>query len=74
MTKDQILEAIKKLSRLDRDEVLEIIVKCNAVDDLFLSTEQEAELNNRITDIENGQIKLLDGDDVMIRMAKKHDI
>ncbi len=41
MTKDQILDAVQKLSRLDRDEILDAIIKSNNVNDYLISTGQK---------------------------------
>lgn len=74
MTKDQILEAVKNLPRLDRDEVLEAIVQCNSTDDLSITPEQESALNKRLAEIKNGEVVLLDGQEVMSELAHKYDL
>lgn len=74
MTKDQILDAVKNLSRLDRDEILDAIIKRNNDNDYLISTEQKAELSTRISDVKISKIDLVDGNDVLDRMAIKHGV
>lgn len=74
MTKDQILDAVQKLSRLDRDEILDAIIKSNNVNDYLISTEQKTELNIRINDVKNNNTDLVDGKEVLDRMVIKHGI
>lgn len=70
MAKDQILKAVKKLPRLNKDKVLETIVQGNATDDLSLTSEQESEINKRLAEINNSEIELLDGQEAMSNMKK----
>lgn len=74
MTKTQIIEAVTKQSRLDRNEVLKVIVNSNISEDYLISSEQQAELTDRLDDLSTNKINLSEGKVVMKNLAKKYDI
>lgn len=74
MTKEQILQALPDLPRLDRDDVLRVIVEINAKVDYQISDEQKNELSQRLSDIKEKKVDLIDGTSVLNRLAKKYGI
>lgn len=74
MTKEQIIQAVRLLPKLDRDAVLKVIVECNAVENFFISPEQQVELDQRLAEIDNNDVELIDGQQVMNKLASKHGL
>lgn len=71
MTKEQIIKAVRLLPKLDRDAILEVIVECNAVENFLISPEQQKELDQRLAEIDNNEVELIEGQQVMDKLASK---
>lgn len=72
MTKVQIANEIKQMTRSDREEILSLILECNLSPELDITSEQIVTLKERIKDIDQGNVKMVDGEKVMIDLSKKY--
>lgn len=72
MTKEQVLDAVRKMSRDDREIIMHEILLCNESDNLQINKEQEAELNTRISEVSQQSVKLVDGNLALSNFALKN--
>ncbi len=74
MTKTQLAESIKQLSRLERDELLQLIISYNEVEVLEISRDQADLLDKRLDELEKDKVESLDGNEVMKDIVNTYDI
>jgi len=74
MTKTDIIKSLQGLTRVERDEILHLIVMYNNDEDMKLSPEQKELLNRRIDESESGKVKSLDGHVVIAELAEKYGL
>lgn len=72
MTLQNIVDEVKRLSPEDRLKLYGVLGDLVAPpDDLGLTPEQEADLDQRLAEIHSGKAKLYPGDEVFERLLKK---
>ena len=74
MTRDALLQEIRKLPREEQVELIDALVFIVGTEpsDVALTPAQAADLDRRIAEYEAGNAKMIPGDEVIAQLRKRH--